>query len=581
MIAFLYFSLMRLYLLMFLCSAGLFAQQPYPKDYFRSPLDLPVHPSGTFGELRNNHFHSGLDFRTKQRTGIPVFAAAAGYVSRIRVSSYGYGTALYIDHPNGYTTLYGHLLEYSPKIEAYVRAKQYEKKSFDIELFPEPGELVVEKGEQVALSGNSGGSGGPHLHFEYRDTKTEYVINPLHFGLDKKMKDIQAPRVLGLMVYPISDNAAVNQSNKPFLINVRPQKDGTYLADKIEAKGKVGFAVNTSDKSTGSYGNNGIYKIETFYNGSPGFSYAFDTFAFSESRYINNFIDYARYYATGQRFQKLFTTTPYPLSLIQNNISNGQYEVATGTVQNYRIEVSDFHGNKTVINGSIQYSENPAKIREPKRITPYLVKAQHDNSYTKNNISVFIPANALYEDFYMDFDVKDSILYLHNPTVPVHNNITVSFDVSHLSDAVLQKTFIEGFTDKRRSYHSSYLQDGVLTAKVRQLGNFRLSQDTNPPKIFSPSFAEGKWLSQYSTFSLKISDDLSGIATFDAWLNGKWILMHYDYKTRMIVHNFSDGIADDGRNDLKVVVTDNVGNSATFETHFFRTQNTAAVEDDK
>lgn len=572
---------MRLFLLFFLFSVALFAQQPYPQDYFRSPMDIPIHPSGTFGELRTNHFHSGLDFRTEQREGLPVYAAADGYVSRIRVSSYGYGTALYIDHPNGYTTLYAHLQKYSPKIDAYVRAKQYEKKSFDIELFLKPGELTVTKGELIGSSGNSGGSGGPHLHFEYRDTKSEWVINPLLFGLDKKMEDTKAPTISGLMVYPLADNAAVNESDKPMLVGLKLQKDGTYLAEKLYAKGKVGFSINTSDKSTGSIGNNGIYKVETFYNGSPGFSYTFSTFAFNESRYINNFIDYPRYYNTGQRFQKLFIKTPYSLSLVKNNASNGQFDIVPGEVKNYRIEVSDFHGNKRVINGSIEYSDKPAAITEFKRVTPYLVKAGNDHNYTKNDVSVFIPANAFYEDFYMDFDVKDSILYLHNATVPVHTSVTISFNVSHLSKEVLQKTFIAGFTDKKRTYNASYMEDGRLTAKVKTLGNFKLAQDNKPPVIYSPSFTPGKWLTKNQAFSFKIGDDLSGVATIDAWLNGKWALMHYDHKTKTIFHNFSDGIVAEGRNDLKVTVTDSVGNSTTFETHFFRTQNTTSVENNK
>lgn len=577
---FCYFSPMR-YLFFLLCATTVFGQQHYPQDYFRSPMDLPVHPSGTFGELRNNHFHAGLDFRTRQSEGHPVYAAADGYVSRVRVSTYGYGTALYIDHPNGYTTVYGHLQKYSPKIDAFVRAKQYEKKSFDIDLVLKPGELTVTYGELVALSGNSGGSGGPHLHFEYRDTKTEMIINPLHFGLNKKMKDTKAPTIQGLVAYPLSDDAVVNESKKPALVSLKLQKDGTYIADKILAKGKVGFSISTTDKSTGSFGNNGIYKVQTYFNGSPYFNYNFSTFAFDESRYVNNFIDYPRFYATGQRYQKLFIKTPYPLSLLKQNTSNGQFDIVRDTVKNYRIEVSDFHGNSVIVNGSIEYSDKPATITETKHITPYFVKQANDHNYTKNNVSVFIPANAFYEDFYMDFDVRDSILYLHNATVPVHTNVTVSFDVSHLSKDILQKTFIAGFTDKRISYNSSYMQEGKLTAKVKQLGNFKLAQDNKPPKIFDINFTEGKWLSDKDGFFCKISDDLSGIATFDAFINGKWALMHYDYKTRVIYHNFSDGIVDDGRNDLKIVVTDNVGNSTTFETHFFRTQKTDPVEKDK
>ena len=572
---------MRIFFLILLSTTALFAQENYPEDYFRSPMDLPLHPSGTFGELRRNHFHAGIDYRTQQREGLPVYAAADGYVSRIKVSSYGYGTALYIDHPNGYTTLYGHLSKYAPEIEAYVRQKQYEKKSFDIELFPKPGELPVTKGELVALSGNTGGSGGPHLHFEYRDTKTEEIINPLFFGLNKIMKDGQKPTVYGVMAYALEDKAVVNESEKPVALNLKLLKDGTYLADKIYARGVMGFSINATDKSTGSLGNNGVFKIETFINGNREFKVVFDQFAFDESRYINNFIDYQKYNATKQRYQKLFINTPYTLGVIRDNTTNGKIEIKEGETINYRIEVSDFHGNKRIVNGSIEYSDKPATITQPKKVTPYFVKAANDNSYTKDGVSVFIPAHTLYEDFYMDFDVKDSILYLHDDSVPVHGNITVSFDVSHLSPEVLQKTFIAGVDGKRLLYNNSYLENGRLTAKVRYLGQFKLAQDDTAPKIYSASFAEGKWLSSKDTFSLKISDDLAGIATFDAWLNGKWILMHYDYKTRIIFHNFSDGIVDEGRNDLKVMVTDNVGNSTTFETHFFRTQKTTSVEKDK
>ena len=572
---------MRIFFLILLSTTALFAQENYPEDYFRSPMDLPLHPSGTFGELRRNHFHAGIDYRTQQREGLPVYAAADGYVSRIKVSSYGYGTALYIDHPNGYTTLYGHLSKYAPEIEAYVRQKQYEKKSFDIELFPKPGELPVTKGELVALSGNTGGSGGPHLHFEYRDTKTEEIINPLFFGLNKIMKDGQKPTVYGVMAYALEDKAVVNESEKPVALNLKLLKDGTYLADKIYARGVMGFSINATDKSTGSLGNNGVFKIETFINGNREFKVVFDQFAFDESRYINNFIDYQKYNATKQRYQKLFINTPYTLGVIRDNTTNGKIEIKEGETINYRIEVSDFHGNKRIVNGSIEYSDKPATITQPKKVTPYFVKAANDNSYTKDGVSVFIPAHTLYEDFYMDFDVKDSILYLHDDSVPVHGNITVSFDVSHLSPEVLQKTFIAGVDGKRLLYNNSYLENGRLTAKVRYLGQFKLAQDDTAPKIYSASFAEGKWLSSKDTFSLKISDDLAGIATFDAWLNGKWILMHYDYKTRIIFHNFSDGIVDEGRNDLKVTVTDNVGNSTTFETHFFRTQKTTSVEKDK
>ena len=169
-----------------------FTQVSYPKDYFVKPLDIPLILSGTFGELRSNHFHSGLDIKTQQREGLNVYASAEGYVSRIKISHWGYGKALYITHPNGYTTVYGHLKKFSPTIEAYVKRHQYEKEKFQIQLFPKEDELKVTKKQVVALSGNSGGSGGPHLHYEIRDANAR-PTNPMLFGIE--IKDTKAPQI--------------------------------------------------------------------------------------------------------------------------------------------------------------------------------------------------------------------------------------------------------------------------------------------------------------------------------------------------------------------------------------------------
>lgn len=574
---------MRFFLaLLTFCTLTLSAQTQYPQDYFRPPMDIPLHTSGTFGELRTNHFHAGLDYRTNQKTGFAVYAAAAGYVSRIKVSAYGYGTSIYIDHPNGYTTLYAHLLKYAPKIEAYVRKKQYEKKSFEIELFPKPGEIVIEKGEEIALSGNSGGSGGPHLHFEIRDTKTEMIINPLAFGLDKKMKDTKLPTIYSILIYPLSDDAVVDGSRSPYLISVKQQANGIFVADTIKAKGVIGFGVNATDKSTGSTPNNGIYKAELICNNNPYFSCEFNTFAFDESRYVNNYIDYERYYNTGQRFQKLYIKRAFPLSLLKHNQGNGQINLTMQDTlaKKYSIVVSDFHGNKATVTGVIQYSTEPARVGTPKFVTAYRVIAANDNIYSKNGVSVFVPANAFYDDFYMDFEVKDSVLRLHRPTTPVHTYVEVSFDAPGVTKEEAAKTFIAGIGGKRFSYNNTRYENGRFTAKIKVLSNFKLMKDITAPTIFRPTFKEGAQV-KADTIGVHIADDLSGIATYDAFINGKWALMHYDYKDRSLKYNFSDGITDDGKNQLKIVVTDNVGNSATFETYFYRTQNTNPVENNK
>jgi len=567
-------------LLLFFCFSFLccFSQNQYPKDYFRSPLDIPLQSSGTFGELRGNHFHSGLDYKTQQRTGLPVFAVADGYVSRIKVSTFGYGHALYITHPNGVTTVYGHLKAYSGKIGEYVRKKQYAQKKFEIEMFPLASELPVSKSELVALSGNTGGSGGPHLHFEYRDTKTEKTLNPLLFGMDKATADTKAPSINGIVVYPISDDAVVNQSQNPVVVALSLQKDGSYMGSKVLAKGDIGFSLDAYDTSDNNYSKNGIYKVETFLNGTKLYGYQFDSFSFDESRYINNFIDFERYKRTKLRYQKLFYKKSYPFSIISSNAKNGQIAVKDKDTFAYRIEVSDFHDNKTVINIPVAYSEQPVKFPRKEITTPYFIKASNDHNFTKDNISVFVPANAFYEDFYLRFDVKNNVLDLHDDTVPAHNNITITFDVKGIPNLDYKRSFIGRMDGSKPEYFTTTKKGDLFSIRTKDLGKFMLMQDSVGPRIYKPNFATGSSLDKLDSISVHIQDDLSGIKEYNGYLNGKWILMKYDYKTKLLVHDLNDMIYDDGRNDLKIIVSDNIGNSTTFETHFFKTLKPTSLE---
>ena len=564
---------MKLPFLTFILFAFAFGySQKYPRDYFRSPLDIPLYASGSFGELRGNHFHSGLDLKTNQREGLSVFSSADGYVSRVKISEGGYGKALYITHPNGYTSVYGHLKKFEGKIAEYVRKRQYAQKSYEIEIFPQASELIVKKGDLIALSGNSGSSGGPHLHFEIRDTKTEQIINPLYFGFDILMPDAVLPVINELVVYAVNDSSVVNKSQRPIPVNLSLQKDGNYLADKVYAKGNIAFAVNTYDQADKNYNWNGIFKAETFLNGSRLFGYEFEKFAFDETRYVNNFIDYYRYKTIGQSVQKLFFKKRYPFSVVSGNTKNGQLTVVPGTTLNYRIEISDFHGNKRVINVPVQYSEAESTIPNVEKKTPYFVKSKNDNNYTKDNVSVFIPENAFYEDFYLNFEVKDNVLYLHDETVPVHQNIIITFDVSGIPDLNREKTFISRMDGNKKEFFTTSKKGNLFSARTKDLGKFFLEVDTVAPKIYRPNFKEGANLDTYDSISLHISDDLSGIKEYNAYLNGKWILMEYDFKTKTLVHFFSDGIYDEEKNELKVVVSDKMGNSAIFETHFFKTK---------
>lgn len=546
-----------------------FAQSEYPQDYFRSPLEIPLVLSGTFGELRSNHFHSGMDIKTQQRQGLKVYAAADGYVSRIKISHFGYGKALYITHPNGYTTVYAHLKSFEETIERYIKKLQYEAESYEIEVFPKPDELKISKGEVIALSGNTGSSGGPHLHFEIRDNQ-ERPINPMLFGL--KAKDSKKPFISSIYAYPKNENSFINGENKRVELRLIPHKNGDYSVENIDAYGDIGFGIETYDQLDLANNKNGVSNIQSFFNGNKNFEIDFRRFSFSESKHINRLIDYEIYKTKRNRIQKLFVEPKNPLSLYKNVSNNGYLSIEDSTASVLKIRVKDFNDNDTWITIPIS-----GKKIEPKSIFDDLkplqyIHADQVNSLQKGNFSIFFPKNTFYDDMYLDFNVDCDTLLLHRDVVPLMKHYTISYDIGNYKGEDKDKLFIANLYGyyKNPRYIKTTRKGDVLSAKTKTLGSFALYADMEPPTILPINFSDGKWMSKKRYLKLKITDDLSGISNYRATVNGKWILMEYDYKTNMLVHDFNDNVITDTENKLKVIVTDNVGNSSTFEATFYR-----------
>lgn len=543
------------------------AQAQYPVDYFGSPLDIPLTISGNFGELRSNHFHAGLDFRTQQKEGLNVYAAADGYVSRIKISTFGYGKAIYITHPTGFTTVYGHLKQANPVIDQYIRTQHYKEKEFEIDIFPKPTDLPITKGEFIAASGNTGGSGGPHLHFEIRDSKTEKAINPFLFGFDKLMVDTRLPQINSLMAYPISEDASINDAQRPTMISLTRLQNGSYLASKIKANGKIGFGINAYDLMDFSYSKNGLYKVEAFNNGTKTFGFTFDTFSFDEAKHINGLIDFPRFVTSGVRFQKLFAINPYNLSIIDSNTANGILTVIPNLNQNYRIEISDFNNNKITINIPIVYSNAKPTIGKGITKTKYFLKSKIENLYNQENISVSVPPNTFYEDFYLDFKVNKDTLRFASDEVALQNAVLVTFE-KDIAAEDKSKTFIATQDGNKLQYNKTRYKDGQFSTYTKKLGTLVLARDEVAPTVVALTLGKSKSLATQSTIDFNINDSLSGISSFVGSINSKWVLFDYDFKTKKLKHTISDGIVQEGNNSIKLTVADNVGNVNTFETNF-------------
>ncbi len=543
----------------------LFSQQTFPQDYFQSPLGIPIVLSGSFGELRSNHFHSGLDIKTQQREGLDVFAAAQGYVSRIKIQHYGYGKAIYLSHPNGYTTVYAHLQSFSPKLQAYVKEKQYQKQSYEIELFPEPGELSVAKGELIAYSGNTGGSGGPHLHYEIRNANSE-PINPLLFGY--QVKDTKAPRILGVYGYALKSGSVINNTNNRIELRLTKKDENTYLADKIYAQGTIGLGVETYDQFDMAYNKNGAYKICTKIDGVTNFEYNFTSFSFSESRYINTLIDYPTYVNKRKRIQKCYIEPYNRLSIYNKKDNNGLITVEQGKNYTIHLEVSDLAGNVSVVEIPIEgKKQDLLNAREDFESENYLI-SERDNIFRVGKATIYFPKNSFYHDLFLDLQQKGDTVKIHNHDVPMRKNYTLSLALDSIK-ADIDKFFIASISDNGRlSYQNTYRKSNILSTRTRALGDFIVAKDTIAPKIRPSNFQDGQWLSNFKTLKLIITDDLSGINSYKATINNQWVLMEYEYKENTLTYDLSDIDFEDTTHRLEVVVTDNVGNSTTYKAVF-------------
>jgi murein DD-endopeptidase MepM/ murein hydrolase activator NlpD len=538
-----------------------------PADYFRNPLDIRLYLAGDFGEIRSNHFHSGIDIKTNQREGYPVYAVADGYISRLRVQIGGFGNAVYLNHPNGLTSVYGHLQRFNDKLLSSVKYHQYKQQSFTIDFDLLPIEIQVKKGDIIAWSGNTGGSSGPHLHFELRNTKTEETINPLTLGI--QIPDHIKPNIGGFYLYQI-DDAPFNEFTPKKYFQPLGSSGNYALKQVVPVHGLFGFGITAYDQQDGSANHNGLFSTTIKLDDEIIYETVISKFLFENTRAVNAYIDYPTKIKTGIIIQKGFASPNPKVRFYTTLKNNGLIRLKDDTAHDVEYILKDFEGNTATLHFKIKASDTKISSYQPKG---KMMSFKTSNNFENGAVKVSIPEGDLYDDLDFQFGItaqpsygNSQVFHIHNKLTPVHDTYQLSIKPDENLSPYLQKLVI---MNTESGSQGGELKDGYIVVYPKTFGNFYLRIDSVAPTIVPVNVKEGVNFSQISKMIFRISDNLSGIKSFNGSIDGQWILMEYDYKTGRLWHTFDEKTGF-GKHSFQLIVTDNKDNQKTYSINFFR-----------
>lgn len=565
---------------MLIYSISIFAQTTYPTDCFRCPIDTTICLAGNFGEIRPNHLHAGFDIKTNNREGMPIYAAADGFISRIKISPYGYGKALYIDHPNGYTTVYAHLQSFYGAIGDFTRSIQTSKETFEIDTLLSAPVISVKKGDLIGLSGNTGGSMGPHLHFEIRNTKTEIPINPYCFGYT--VKDNVKPVITGIAVYPIGEESALNGKNS--IKKIKPvYSKGNYSfkkSDTITVNGNIGFGIDCYDTETGSDNQNGVFSIELQSGGKRIYYHELEKFTFENARFVNTHIDFSEKQKHNDKIQKCFLSKNNQLGIYKDVINNGVLSFNDDSIHWIRYIIRDYAGNTTELMLKVKSTSKSKPKKTVSGIQPLIFDCFKENQYKKEDMELTIPSYALYDDLKFNYyrspgkkGTYSMIHHIQDKETALQKAVILSIKPENLPEPLQSKATIVSVDGKGiQNYEGGAFINGWVKTQVKTFGNFTIAVDTIPPKLKPAFVVKDKAnvdLRNAKIIGIKATDQLSGIKKYRATIDGKWVLCEYEAKQDLLFYTFDNTIPK-GRHTFAIEATDDKNNVARWSCEFIR-----------
>ena len=528
---------------------------------FHSPIDAPFDLSGTFGEFRSR-FHTGIDFKSRGVQGQKVFSIEDGFVSRIEVNNYGYGKVIYIDHPNGYTSVYAHLRNFSPELNNYIKSELYKSQKNSIKKFPKKNEFIISKGSLIGYSGNTGRSFGPHLHFEIRETKNQDAINPLMFNY--KYVDQERPIIRGLYIIN-EDNSLVKKL--PVRKKISKLNDSTYISDIIGYNGKIGVGLDMYDiQYKNLYNQNGIYKVELFIDSILSYSYQMNKIKFSENHFKKIMYDYQSLIERNKKVLKIYTPRNSNLSFLKKNSFNGIINSDNYKDNSVIIKISDWNQNSSYIKFRLKSVDTKSTETSYQGIE---ILTNQDYTLNKNSSIIEIDKNTFYDDLLLNISYNSDTLDLGKEKDPFRSSVRVKLPHKITDTMRLRQSFIGKIINERISYLSSKKNDSFIYTNTSSLGKYIISRDTLKPEIIPINFKSNSNIKGKRSLRLRLKDELSGIKSYSSYFNGNWALFEYEPKSNLIFHNLSDGVIENGENELIIKYEDGVGNKGVYKSKIY------------